>query len=84
MTSAMRVLLYGVAANTVDDYVRIGESTAIKSLKHFCNSIKQQNNLNNVYISCGTILLLLLLLLVFFFFFCPMENSLNNVSLNFF
>ncbi|KAL7191721.1 hypothetical protein ACSBR2_023746 [Camellia fascicularis] len=35
MTAAMRMLAYGVAADSVDDYVRIGESTAIESLKHF-------------------------------------------------
>ncbi|XP_028090856.1 uncharacterized protein LOC114291052 [Camellia sinensis] len=39
MTLAMRILLYGVVADTVDDYVRIGKSTEIKSLKYFCNSI---------------------------------------------
>ncbi|XP_028089578.1 uncharacterized protein LOC114289929 [Camellia sinensis] len=35
MTAAMRMLAYGVAVDSVDDYVRIGESTAIESLKHF-------------------------------------------------
>ncbi|XP_028053304.1 uncharacterized protein LOC114257727 [Camellia sinensis] len=39
MTLAVRMLVYGVAANAVDDYVRIEESTTIESLKHFCNSI---------------------------------------------
>ncbi|XP_028060623.1 uncharacterized protein LOC114264227 [Camellia sinensis] len=39
MTSAIRMLAYGVAVDTVDDYVQIGERTTIKSLKHFCNSI---------------------------------------------
>ncbi|XP_028080762.1 uncharacterized protein LOC114282308 [Camellia sinensis] len=39
MTSAIRMLAHGVAADVVDDYVRIGENTAIESLKHFCNSI---------------------------------------------
>ncbi|XP_028118239.1 uncharacterized protein LOC114315829 [Camellia sinensis] len=39
MTSAMRILSYGVTADAVDDYIRIGESTAIQSLQHFCNSI---------------------------------------------
>ncbi|XP_028076045.1 uncharacterized protein LOC114278231 [Camellia sinensis] len=34
MTSAMRILSYGVAADAVDDYIRIGESTAIQSLCH--------------------------------------------------
>ncbi|XP_028057567.1 uncharacterized protein LOC114261502 [Camellia sinensis] len=39
MTSAMRILSYGVTADVVNDYVHIGESTAIESLQHFCNSI---------------------------------------------
>ncbi|XP_028094128.1 uncharacterized protein LOC114294200 [Camellia sinensis] len=39
MTAAMRILSYGVAADAVDDYIRIGESTAIQSLQQFCNSV---------------------------------------------
>ncbi|CAL5337435.1 unnamed protein product [Camellia sinensis] len=39
MTSAMRILSYGVAADAVDDYIRIGESTAIQSLQQFCYSV---------------------------------------------
>ena len=39
MTSAMRILSYGAAADAVDDYIRIGESTAIQSLQQFCNSV---------------------------------------------
>ncbi|XP_028056513.1 uncharacterized protein LOC114260563 [Camellia sinensis] len=39
MTSAMRMLSYGVAADAIDDYMRIGESTAIQSLQQFCNSV---------------------------------------------
>ncbi|XP_028055483.1 uncharacterized protein LOC114259653 [Camellia sinensis] len=38
-TSTIRMLAYEVAADAIDDYVQIGESTTIKSLKHFCNSI---------------------------------------------
>ncbi|CAM8982022.1 unnamed protein product [Rhodiola kirilowii] len=34
-TAAMRMLAYGVSADAVDDYVRIGESTAIECLKKF-------------------------------------------------
>ncbi|CAL5350717.1 unnamed protein product [Camellia sinensis] len=37
--STIRMLAYGVAADAVDDYVQIGESTVIERLKHFCNSI---------------------------------------------
>ncbi|XP_028077273.1 uncharacterized protein LOC114279244 [Camellia sinensis] len=39
MTSAMRILSYGVAADAVDDYIRIEESTAIQSLQQFCNLV---------------------------------------------
>ncbi|XP_028060009.1 uncharacterized protein LOC114263635 [Camellia sinensis] len=38
MTAAMRMLAYGVT-DSVDDYVRIGESTAIESLKHFVKAV---------------------------------------------
>ncbi|XP_028065514.1 uncharacterized protein LOC114268531 [Camellia sinensis] len=39
MTSAMRILSYGVAADAVNDYIHIGESTAIQSLQQFCYSV---------------------------------------------
>ncbi|XP_028068692.1 uncharacterized protein LOC114271264 [Camellia sinensis] len=39
MTAAIRILSYGVAADAVDDYIRIGESTTIQSLQQFCNSV---------------------------------------------
>ncbi|CAL5390252.1 unnamed protein product [Camellia sinensis] len=39
MTSAMRILSYSVAADAVDDYIRIGEITAIQSLQQFCYSV---------------------------------------------
>ncbi|XP_028082222.1 uncharacterized protein LOC114283561 [Camellia sinensis] len=39
MTAAIRMLAYGVAADSMDDYVRIGESTAIESLKHFAKAV---------------------------------------------
>ncbi|XP_028117240.1 uncharacterized protein LOC114314905 [Camellia sinensis] len=35
----MRILSYGIAADVVDDYIRIGESTTIQSLQQFCNSV---------------------------------------------
>ncbi|CAL5439441.1 unnamed protein product [Camellia sinensis] len=35
----MRILSYGVAADAVDDYISIGENTAIQSLQQFCNSV---------------------------------------------
>ena len=39
MTVAIRMLAYGVAVDVVDDYVRIGESTAIESLQRFVSAI---------------------------------------------
>ncbi|XP_072147476.1 uncharacterized protein [Setaria viridis] len=37
--AAMRILTYGVPADAVDEYVRIGESTARKALHHFCRAV---------------------------------------------
>ena len=39
ITDALRMLSYGVAANYVDEYVRIGKSTAVESLKKFVKAI---------------------------------------------
>ncbi|KAF8400429.1 hypothetical protein HHK36_013727 [Tetracentron sinense] len=39
ITTAMRMLAYGVAADYVNEYVRIGESTAIESLKKFVQAV---------------------------------------------
>ena len=39
MTTALRMLAYGVVADFTDEYVRIGESTAINSLKKFVEAI---------------------------------------------
>lgn len=36
MIMTLRILTYGVPADAVDEYVSIGESTALKSLKRFC------------------------------------------------
>ncbi|KAL9684455.1 hypothetical protein QQ045_021893 [Rhodiola kirilowii] len=38
-TAAMRMLAYRVSADVVDDYVRIGESTAIECLKKFVTDV---------------------------------------------
>ncbi|XP_020872053.1 putative nuclease HARBI1 [Arabidopsis lyrata subsp. lyrata] len=38
-TAAIRQLAYGVAADSVDEYVRIGETTARKCLEHFVVAI---------------------------------------------
>ena len=37
--AAIRILTYGLPADAVDEYVRIGESTARKALHHFCRAI---------------------------------------------
>ena len=39
VTAALRMLAYGTAGDSVDDYVRIGESTSIESLKRFVKAI---------------------------------------------
>ena len=35
VVAAFRMIAYGVAADATDDYVRIGESTALESLRRF-------------------------------------------------
>ena len=37
--AALRMLVYGVTANFMDEYARIGESTAIESLKKFVKAV---------------------------------------------
>jgi hypothetical protein len=39
MTTTLRILAYEVAANSTDEYVRIGESTALESLKKFVKAV---------------------------------------------
>ncbi|XP_028116649.1 uncharacterized protein LOC114314373 [Camellia sinensis] len=39
ITAALRMLVYGVAADFMDEYLRIGESTAMKSLKKFVKAM---------------------------------------------
>jgi hypothetical protein len=39
VTAALRQLAYGAQADAIDEYVRIGESTAIESLKRFCRAV---------------------------------------------
>ena len=36
MTAALRMLAYGMAADSLDEYVRIGETTTIECVKRFC------------------------------------------------
>ncbi|XP_028111001.1 receptor-like protein 9a [Camellia sinensis] len=39
VTSAFRMLAYGMAADSTDEYIRIGESTTILCIKKFCRAI---------------------------------------------
>ncbi|XP_042400159.1 uncharacterized protein LOC121989924 [Zingiber officinale] len=39
ITAAFRILAYGVPADATDEYIKIGESTAIESVKRFCRAI---------------------------------------------
>ncbi|CAL9018056.1 unnamed protein product [Prunus brigantina] len=39
VTAVMRMIAYGVAADAVDDYVRIGETTSIESMKRFVQAV---------------------------------------------
>ncbi|CAH9105097.1 unnamed protein product [Cuscuta epithymum] len=41
ITAVFRMLAYGVPADATDEYVKIGESTTIESMKRFCQSIVQ-------------------------------------------
>ena len=38
-TAAIRLLAYGSAADSIDEYIRIGESTALECLEHFCEGV---------------------------------------------
>ena len=39
MTAALRMLAYGMYANSLDEYVRIGETTTIECVKRFCQGV---------------------------------------------
>lgn len=39
MTAAIRILAYGFSSDHCDEYLKIGESTAIESLKRFCEAV---------------------------------------------
>ncbi|XP_073300554.1 uncharacterized protein [Primulina huaijiensis] len=38
-TVAIRLLTYGLPADAADEYIKIGESTVIKCLQHFCRAV---------------------------------------------
>ena len=39
VTAAFRILAYGMPADATDEYIKIGESTAIECLKRFCRAM---------------------------------------------
>ena len=39
MTAALRMLAYGMSTDSLDEYVRIGESTTIECVKRFCQGV---------------------------------------------
>ncbi|XP_042387806.1 uncharacterized protein LOC121979893 [Zingiber officinale] len=39
MTAAFRILAYGIPADATDEYIKIGESIAIESVKRFCCAV---------------------------------------------
>ena len=39
MITTIKMLVYGVLANFMDEYLKIGESTTIKSFKNFVKSV---------------------------------------------
>ena len=39
MTAALRMLAYGMSADSLDEYVRIGETTTIECVKRFCQGV---------------------------------------------
>jgi hypothetical protein len=42
ITSALRMLCYGLCADAIDEYCRTSESTAMKSLKRFCIAMRAE------------------------------------------
>jgi len=40
-TAAMRMLLYGISTNFVDEYLKIGESMAMECMKNFAAGVIQ-------------------------------------------
>ncbi|KAK3229557.1 hypothetical protein Dsin_001438 [Dipteronia sinensis] len=42
ITAVFRMLAYGCPADATDEYIRIGESTTIESLKRFCRAVVEE------------------------------------------
>lgn len=45
-TAAIRMLAYGTAADSMDEYLRMGESTVLKCIEHFCKGVTECFGLN--------------------------------------
>ena len=39
MTAALRMFAYGMSADSLDEYVRIGDTTTIECVKRFCQGV---------------------------------------------
>ncbi|XP_059654688.1 uncharacterized protein LOC132301455 [Cornus florida] len=39
MTGAIHILAYGISTDLCDEYIKVGERTAIESLKRFCDAV---------------------------------------------
>ncbi|KAK3173948.1 hypothetical protein Dsin_032818 [Dipteronia sinensis] len=42
ITTVFRMLAYGLPVDATDEYIKIGESTAIESLKRFCRAVMEE------------------------------------------
>jgi len=42
ITATFRMLAYGLLADATDEYIKIGESTTIESLKRFCRAVVEE------------------------------------------
>ena len=47
-TAALRLLAYGIAADSIDEYLKLGKSTALECLENFCEGIIECYGLNSI------------------------------------
>ncbi|KAG2322204.1 hypothetical protein Bca52824_015417 [Brassica carinata] len=53
-TAVFRMLAYGLPADATDEYIKIGESTAIESMKRFCRAVVEIFSEESMSERCGT------------------------------